>query len=55
MKYHSSLLETLIDLLDHYLTYPIDDLSGEQMDLEKQMLIQKDFLKKLQSAIFKKF
>ena len=29
MTHHSSVLETLVDLLDHYVTYPIDELSGE--------------------------
>jgi intron-binding protein aquarius len=47
MQNHSSVLQTLVDLLDHYLTYPIDDLTGEQMTTETQLLIQKDFLKQL--------
>lgn len=55
MQHHSCILETLVDLLDHYVTYPIHDVSGEPLSVETQTMVQKDFLKELQAVVFKKF
>ncbi|CAD8160547.1 unnamed protein product [Paramecium pentaurelia] len=54
-QYHSCVLQTLVQSFEHYLTYPINDQNGEVLSLKDQQVMQKDFLKKLQTVLYKQF
>lgn len=49
------IFETLIQLFEHYLSYPIDDSTSEQMTTQRIILLQKDFNKQLQTLLFKRY
>ena len=44
-----------MEQFEHYLNYPINEQTGEMLTFENQQLICKDFLKKLQTVLYKKF